>query len=109
MWRTSENSSLGNCLENQIATSLGLHQGAKGAREAPFAVLYHRKYTIESPFSYFPDSFSKHRLHINQQDCEADATTSFLAETSSSLSAWCLQSRTATVLMQASTQRTNPR
>ena len=40
-----------------MAPSLGLRQWAKGAQKPYFAVLCYRTYTIESPFSYFPNSF----------------------------------------------------
>jgi hypothetical protein len=43
----------------RMAPSLGLHQWAKGAQKPYFAVLCHRTYTIENPFSYFPNSFGR--------------------------------------------------
>src|ERR687893_1076716 len=42
-----------------IASSLGPHQWAKGIEKPHFALLCHRTYTIERPFSYFPNSFSE--------------------------------------------------
>jgi hypothetical protein len=39
------------------APSWGFREWAKGMEKPHFAVLCHRTYAIENPFSYFPNSF----------------------------------------------------
>ena len=51
------------------APSSGRPSGQKWVEKPHFAVLCHRTYTIEDPFGYFPNSFSRDCLESAQQLC----------------------------------------
>jgi hypothetical protein len=39
---------------------MGSTKGRKGVKKPHFAIFSRLKYTIENPFSYFPNSLSRH-------------------------------------------------